>query len=274
VSVSGNSNINVQATSGSKFNINLISLNGSVAGPAANFNNNNAATWAIASTASGSVLNFAANKFALSYTTAQFQNGLGGGVFGVAQSVDGKSLNVTFTPNHAPTAIDAPYTRGAGLTLKIKIADLLAMSTGDADGDARALTALDAVSAQGATITSDATYIYYEPVNGNADSFSYTVRDLAAGYRLGDAVRTATAHVTVSVVNAGGVVQTIDTSAGAVTIHCAGIPEYQYDLERSATVNFASPTIVLTTNAPGNGRFTYTDNNPPTPTAFYRLKQH
>ena len=274
VSVTGTSNINVQATSGNKFTINLRSLNGASAGPAANFNNNNAGTWAIASTASGSLLNFVANKFALSYTTAQFQNDLGGGAFSVAQSGDGKSLNLLFTPNRAPIASDAPYTRGAGLTLKIKIADLLAASTSDPDGDARALTALDAVSAQGATITSDATYIYYEPINGNADSFNYTVQDMVAAYRAGDPVRTATAHINVSVVNAGGIVQTIDTSGGAVTIRCAGIPDYQYDLERSATVNVDSPSTLLTTNAPGNGRFIYTDNNPPTPTAFYRLKQH
>ena len=273
VTVPGTSNINVQATSGSKCLINLISLNAASPGQAANFNNNNAATWAIASAVGGSLLNFDPSKFALSASTAQFQNNLGGGVFSLAPSGDGKSLNLVFTPNHAPFAGEASFTRGSGLSLKFKIADLLAGSTSDPDGDPRALSAIDAVSAQGGTVSSDATYIYYEPVNGNSDSFNYTVQDVHGAYRAGDPVRTATARVNVSVVNQGGIVQTIDTSGGAVTIQFAGIPNYQYDLERSATVGFAVPVVILTTTAPANGMFTYTDTDPPTPSAFYRLKQ-
>jgi len=275
VSVTGTSNITVQATSANKFTINLISLNGSSAGVAANFNNNNPSTWAIASAAGGSVLNFDPSKFALSYTTSQFQNNLGGGVFSVAQSGDGKSVNVVFTPNHPPTASDAPFTRGIGASLKFKIADLLANSTGDPDSDARALQAVDSTSAQGGAVTSDAVYIYYQPVNDNADNFNYTVRDVNSAYRAGDTVRTASARINITVVNAGGMVQTINTSGGgAVVIHSAGIPGDQYDLQRSATVTFTSFTVLLTTNAPFNGLFNFTDPSPPTPNAFYRLMHH
>ncbi len=274
VSVPGTSNITVLATSGSKCSINLISLNGASPGQAAGFNNNTAASWPIASAVGGSLLSFDASKFAISATTAQFQNNLGGGLFSVAQSGDGKSLNVVFTPNHSPTASDVLYTNAPGLQLKIRIADLLAGSTSDPDGNPRALSAVDAVSAQGGAITSDATTIYYEPINGNADSFNYTVRDVLSAYRAGDPVRTATAKITVSVVNSGGSIQMVNTSGGAVTIHCAGIPGYPYDIERSAAVSFTSPTILQTTNAPANGMFSYTDSTPPMPSAFYRLKQH
>src|SRR5207237_6742496 len=111
VSVPGASNITIQATSGGKFTLNLLSLNGASSGPAANFNNDAASSWAVASAASGSVLNFDPAKFALSYTMGQFKNDLAGGLFSVAQSGNGKSVNVLFTPNHAPVAADAPYTR-------------------------------------------------------------------------------------------------------------------------------------------------------------------
>lgn len=275
VSVTGTSNITVQATSGSKFTVNLISLAGNSAGLAANFNNNASASWTIASVAGGSVLGFDPTKFNLSYTPSQFQNNLAGGVFSVAQSGDGKSVNVVFTPNHAPVASDAPFVRGLGASLKIKITDLLASSTSDPDGNARALHAVDATSAQGGAVTSDADYIYYQPVNDNADSFNYTIHDVNGAYRAGDAVRTATAKINITVVNAGGMVQTINTSGGgAVIVHAAGIPGTQYDLQRSATVTFTPFTVLLTTNAPFNGLFSVTDTNPPTPTAFYRLMHH
>lgn len=275
VSVTGASNINVQASSANKFAVNIISLNGASAGLAAGFNNNTAFTWAIASSSAGSVLNFDPSKFTLSYSSSQFQNDLAGGVFSVAQSGDGKSINMVFTPNHPPVASDAPYTRASGLSLKIKIADLIANSTSDADGDPRALQATDSTSAQGGTVTSDGTYIFYSPPgNDNSDSFNYTVRDVLSAYRAGDTVRTASAKINITVVKPGGRVQTIDSSGGTATLKFAGIPGSLYDVQRSPNVSFTPFTVLLTTNAPPNGVFTYTDNNPPMPSAFYRLMQH
>src|SRR5205085_2606511 len=145
---------------------------------------------------------------------------------------------------------------------------LLANSTSDPDGDGRALHAVDGTSAQGATVTSDGTYIKYQPINDNSDSFNYTVRDTSSAYRAGDTVRTASAKINITVVNMGGSVQAINTSGGAVAVKCAGVPGFQYDLERSDIVTFATFTILLTTNAPSNGFFNYNDSNPPTPTAF------
>jgi hypothetical protein len=97
---------------------------------------------------------------------------------------------------------------------------------------------------------------------------------VVSAYRAGDTVRTSSARVNINVVNPGGILQMISSSGGAVTVNCAGIPGFQYDVQRATNVNFATFTVVLITNAPPNGLFSLIDNNPPTPTAFYRLLQH
>ncbi|MDB6032603.1 MAG: hypothetical protein JWM16_2941 [Verrucomicrobiales bacterium] len=274
VAVSGNSNATVLASSANKFVVNLISLNGAAAGPAANFDKNVASSWSLISVAGGSIAGFDPSKFLLNSGPSQFQNDLAGGTFSIAQSVNGKAINLLFNPNHAPVATDATFTRGTGLPLKIKIADLIAGFTSDPDGDGRALSSVASTSSQGGTVSSDGTYIYYESPNDNADFFTYAVRDLNTAYRAGDTVRTASAKVNVNAVNPGGTVQTINTSGGSVTVNCAGIPGTDYDVQRSATVAFTTFVVVLSTNAPANGVFTFTDPNPPQPTAFYRLMKH
>ena len=85
---------------------------------------------------------------------------------------------------------------------------------------------------------------------------------------------TTTANIDLTFVAHGGQAQSIDYSTGGVTVSFAGIPNFEYDVQRSATADFASPTTVLTTNAPPAGVFIYTDANPLYPTGFYRLIQH
>jgi hypothetical protein len=57
---------------------------------------------------------------------------------------------------------------------------------------------------------------------------------------------------------------------GAVVLHFAGTPGYRYTVQRSA--DFLAWTDLGTTNAPANGLFQFTDNNPSQPAAFYRLQ--
>ena len=99
--------LNVAATSGSKFNINLWSLSGigpDVNGNALNFSSATSGTWRIA-TAAGGITGFSADKFAL-VTSAT--NGTGGfsnpfaGTFSLAQS--GNNLNLVYT-GAAPAVI-------------------------------------------------------------------------------------------------------------------------------------------------------------------------
>jgi fibronectin-binding autotransporter adhesin len=85
--------LTVSATSGSRFNIGLTSLNlASQSGQASSFDNTQDYAWTIA-TASGGFIGFDALKFNLD--ASAFQNALGGGSFGIGLS--GNDLNLTFT---------------------------------------------------------------------------------------------------------------------------------------------------------------------------------
>jgi uncharacterized repeat protein (TIGR03803 family) len=61
-------------------------------------------------------------------------------------------------------------------------------------------------------------------------------------------------------------------SSNSNTVQFAGTSAIQYDVLRST--NLASWSSLTTLTAPLNGRFGYTDLNPPTPAAFYRLQKH
>ncbi len=106
---------------GSKFNINLWSLSSSapdVNGAVTGFDNTQNYTWKIA-TALGGITGFNSSYFNLNTGTINgtggFANGLGGGSFSLAQSLDGKDLNIVFTPASAP--IPEPGTWAAAVLL-------------------------------------------------------------------------------------------------------------------------------------------------------------
>jgi hypothetical protein len=170
--------------------------------------------------------------------------------------------------NRAPNAAHTGFSRGAGTSLKIKVSDLLAVCTDadSADGDSLAFDGVNS-GQQGASVTTDGNYVFYLPANNNSDTLLYRVRDQRGG--------TNAANITITVVPAGGLAQAIDTSGGGVTIRFSGIPGYLYDIERAEDVNFSvNVTVLLTTNAPANGQFSFTDPSPPQPTAYYRLKHN
>jgi autotransporter-associated beta strand protein len=85
--------LNVQASSGNKFAVKLVSMaNTNTAGLVPDFNSNASYTWVVA-TASGSILNFDAGKFAID--ASAFSNAYSG-TFSVA--VQGNSLAVNYAP--------------------------------------------------------------------------------------------------------------------------------------------------------------------------------
>jgi len=102
--------LNVTATSGSKFNIDITSLTlANVAGAVSDFNSSSNYTWAIAQT-SGGITGFDTNAFALN--AAGFSNVLGGGSFKI--TTNATDILLTFT---ASTAVQQPtgfVTTGAG----------------------------------------------------------------------------------------------------------------------------------------------------------------
>lgn len=260
----GANTIDVAATSGDKFNLTLTTLNGGSAGQAADFSADSDYTWQIA--ASGNLTGFDAGDFAINDTA--FQNDLKGGTFSVEQS--GNNVNLKFTRNQAPVANNATYTRVKGTAWKIPIATLLADKTSDPEAAGTALTAVG--SAVNGSVSSDSTFIYFEPSTETSGSFDYTVKDLAT-YRVGDTIRTATATVTVNVAASYGSGQAIAYDSGGVTVTFSAIPGFGYDVERAEDVNFTvNLTNLVTTNAPADGQFSVTDGSPPNPTGYYRLK--
>ena len=83
--------LRIQATSGSKFTIKVVSLDGTSSGPAANFNCRNSYRWTIARV-SGTIQSFDLSKFSID--TSGFLNFTGGGTFSVEQS--GSALILVF----------------------------------------------------------------------------------------------------------------------------------------------------------------------------------
>ncbi len=95
--------LNITATSGNRFNVDLTSLTlGNVAGLAANFDSGHDHTFLIAAT-TGGITGFSADSFDLDLTG--FQNDLAGGSWSIAQS--GNNLSLVFT---AASAIPEPST--------------------------------------------------------------------------------------------------------------------------------------------------------------------
>ncbi|TAK94072.1 MAG: hypothetical protein EPO07_17265 [Verrucomicrobia bacterium] len=169
--------------------------------------------------------------------------------------------------NRAPTNLTQTVTRNAGASLRITKSALMT-SAGDPDsGDSASYDALTGTGSQGADVSEDATYIYYEPTNSLNDTLQFRLNDTRGG--------TASINLNINVItggaSAGGIAQQIIGSPSSVTVTFAGIPTFKYDVERAGDVSFTSPMTILTTNAPANGIFSITDNSPPSP-SFYRLK--
>jgi hypothetical protein len=163
------------------------------------------------------------------------------------------------TINPAVIASNPVLSRAPGMTLKINVADLGSVVDGTLN-----LGSLG-VGTQGASITSSSGYVFYIPGSQNNDSVAYTLNN-----GLGD---TASGTITVQVVKPGGVVQTITSAGGAVTIHFAGIPGYQYDVQYTSDLSGSWTTVPTPIIAPADGLFTFTDTPTSNP-AFYRLVQH
>ncbi len=184
-----------------------------------------------------------------------------GNFFGITNS-----LSPSQVINTPPTASNASFVRAPGLSYKIRISDLMTTNTADVDGDTNKLLSFGS-SGQGATITTNASFIFYLPSTGassnNNDSFNYTVKDGFGG--------TATASISITVVSAVGTAQNLTVSGGSVTVHCAGIPGYPYLIQRST--NLVNWTTLASTNAPSAGLFDFTDTSPPPSSAYYRTAQ-
>jgi hypothetical protein len=182
---------------------------------------------------------------------------------------DNLGVDGTITVNRAPAASDKPYSRQKGVSLKIAKSDLMVGTSDPDSGDSVSFDALASNGTQGATVTQDANYIYYEPVNDNNDTLQYRVKDTRGGF--------TTKNIPISVVGGDGQGQIVAVTGGTVTVSFAGVPGYTYQIQRST--NLVDWATLVTTNAPGNGVFEWTDDfsdlnvppDPPPSSAYYQL---
>jgi hypothetical protein len=183
-------------------------------------------------------------------------------------SVTSSVAVLTYTGNVAPVANPASAVRPAGFLLKIAVTSL-STNWSDADGDVVALTATIS-STNSATVSYDADYVYYSNPNNVADQINYTIGDGQGGTAAG------VINITVSTNPIAGTPQSINVVGSSATLNLAGIPTYQYEVQRST--NLVDWVTVLITNAPSNGLFQFTDTftdfgGVPPVTAFYRTAQ-
>lgn len=152
--------------------------------------------------------------------------------------------------NHPPVAPTINYFRIAGIsTVRISIADLLTNVT-DVDTDAVSLTSTS-TSTNGITLLNSSGFLLYQTTNNVNDQFTYTVNDANGGTATGNANIVVQPFVT-------GQNAAVTVSGSSATISFHGIPGYPYGVQRST--NLTAWVTILTTNAPANGAFEWTDD--------------
>jgi hypothetical protein len=264
--------LNITATSGSPFTLQLTSLNGSDPGDASNFNPDTNYNFSIAS-AGGAISGFDTTRMALD--TASFGNDLEGGYFFIR--TNGASLVLSFTNNHPPLAAVASVSR-TGTTVVIPIASLVT-NWSDADGDPVSLLDVAASSTNGVNnVGFDAVNIYYTNATMITDAITYTVADVRtnppAAYRASDTQRTSTGTILILPVVPPSL-DNIQLSGGSVVLTGTGAAGGSYYVMTSTnlTVPFSNWSVIATGQFDNVGNFHFTnaiDANKPQ--LFYRLQ--
>jgi len=160
------------------------------------------------------------------------------------------------------SANPAGYTQTKGQPFKILESNLLTNASGSGGVTLTSVSATSGIG--GVPLTRAGGWIFYEGNLTANDSFTYTVTSVNGG------CTSASGTVSITAVTVGGIAQNISYDINGVTVTFAGIPGFSYEIQRSATADFASYTTLLITNAPAGGVFSFTDNAPLSPNGFYR----
>ena len=183
--------------------------------------------------------------------------------------------------NHPPVATPVFFARASGVTLLIKISNLLTNVT-DADEDAITLVGvgkdgLNLLSTNGATLFNNGTYLLYtNSVTPNVnDGFNYTVSDGQGGTN----VAALAILLNNNIIGQSNVRLTI--SSTNVAANFFGVPGFKYTVQRSTNLTQGLGWVPISTNtAPIGGLIQVLDGFqdlgipvPPVPAnVFYRLE--
>jgi hypothetical protein len=178
----------------------------------------------------------------------------------------GTNALLQIVTNHPPIAGTAQYTRTSGVSLKIKISELVTNAT-DADQDVLSLVGVSGTTTNGSPLSSDSTYVFVE-TNNVDDAFTYTVQDGYGGTNSGT--------VLVSIVATNPGQSQIVLSGDTAIVTFAGIPGRSYTAQRATNVTFTGTVRSWVTNAPPAGVFQiiddFSDLGEPPSSAFYWLR--
>jgi len=188
-------------------------------------------------------------------------------------SGDGNDLPATsaleqIVTNHPPAAAGAFYTRLAGNSLSISIADLVT-NWADEDGDLVSLMGVS-VSTNGVTLTNSAGALVYFDTNDVPDQFTCTISDGWGGTNY----QTVIISIEVPVNPTPSIIGATTSPGGSFDLNLAGAPSYTYILESTTDLNPPANWLSIATNTVGtNGLWQFDD---PQATnfsqRFYRLR--
>ena len=138
---------------------------------------------------------------------------------------------------------------------------------GDADGQSLAITAMDATSAQGGTVSRSGGVITYTPLGAYTGTDSFT-------FEISDGADVVTGLVTITItadtgLNGANPPVLTPLEGGAVSITNRGIPGRVYGIQRST--DLTNWTQIGAATAAADGTVMVSDPAPPMPTAFYRI---
>jgi hypothetical protein len=186
----------------------------------------------------------------------------------------GSSNTLTQVVNTTPVAGAASFSRLRDETFKFTVSQLLTNAT-DADGDTLVLSGVSATSTNGAVVTTDGTYVYYDPPAASpnvADSFTYTVADSFGGSGIGLVLITIGPDPNTQSLN---IISITTLPDGNKRIGFAGTPNQSYVVQYTTNLLPAVVWTTLATNMAGaNGLFEHTDLGATNSSArFYRTAQ-
>jgi alpha-tubulin suppressor-like RCC1 family protein len=178
---------------------------------------------------------------------------------------DDRTFTAGLPPEFSGYTVKTPF----GKPVSIPITKILARAT-DPEGTALTVATVATGSAYGGTVAMSGQSVFYTPPAGYSvsDNFAVTIADADGA--------TVSGLVTVIIgpgPTSGGPTlnppQLTMLAEGKMEIRFQGIPGRSYEIQRST--NLSRWTTIATHRASPTGGIQFTDDNPPQPSAFYRL---